>query len=47
MTTLVTGATGNVGTATRKRLTPRPHSLSHLRFGSGGVLLTRVNRWLG
>ena len=38
MTTLVTGATGNVGTATRKRLTPWPHRLSHLRFLRGRVI---------
>ena len=47
MTILVTGATGNVGTATRKQLTLARTALSICASVHGGVLLTRVNRWLG
>ena len=43
----MTGATGNMGTATRKQLTFVRTALSICASVRGGVLLTRVNMWMG
>jgi inosine-uridine nucleoside N-ribohydrolase len=47
MTILVTGAAGNVGTATRKQPTLARTALSIHASVHGGVLITRVSGWLG